>query len=283
MIGLQPATFEEFEREATRGNVVPVVRTVLADLQTPVGAFLRVTASGAYAFLLESVEGGERIARYSFIGADPEMIVRGRGDTTLVEQRGETEELRGVHATDFLRDYFRARRLARRAGLAPMAGGAVGYLAYEAARWFEPVLEKSLKVSERTDDSEGVDDAVFMLFRTVLAFDRVRQVIEITSVVFTEEAASSRERLSELYDAAVAETERVEKLLTEGVASPLTADESRAVKGDASRDEGAGFESKWSRGRASPDCRVCRGSAAARSAISPTKPRAGSSRCWKKV
>src|SRR5207248_1914294 len=149
---LQPATFEEFEREAARGGVVPVVRTVLADLQTPVGAFLRVAGAARYAFLLESVEGGERIARYSFIGAGPEMIVRGRGDKTLVEQRGETEELRGVHATDFLRDYFRARRLARRAGLAPMAGGAVGYLAYEAARWFEPVLEKSLKVSERTDD-----------------------------------------------------------------------------------------------------------------------------------
>src|SRR5205085_96188 len=104
MISLQPATFEEFEREAARGNVVPVVRTVLADLQTPVGAYMRV-AGGAYAFLLESVEGGERIARYSFIGAGPEMIVRGRGNSTLVEQRGETEELRGVHATDFLRDY----------------------------------------------------------------------------------------------------------------------------------------------------------------------------------
>jgi len=247
MIGLQPATFEEFERESARGNVVPVVRTVLADLQTPVGAFLRVAGGGAYAFLLESVEGGERIARYSFIGAEPEMIVRGRGDRTLVEQRGETEELRGVHATDFLRDYFRARRLARRAGLAPMAGGAVGYLAYEAARWFEPVLEKSLKVSEGTDDSEGVDDAVFMLFRTVLAFDRVRQQIEITSVVFTEEAEGSGERLRELYDAAVAETERVEKLLSEGVASPVTFDESRAVRGDASRGEEAGFESNWSR------------------------------------
>ena len=253
MIGLQPATFEEFERESARGNVVPVVRTVLADLQTPVGAFLRVAGGGAYAFLLESVEGGERIARYSFIGADPEMIVRGRGDTTLVERRGETEELRGVHATDFLRDYFRARRLARRAGLAPMAGGAVGYLAYEAARWFEPVLEKSLKVSARTDDSEatndseGTDDAVFMLFRTVLAFDRVRQLMEITSVVFTEEAADSRERLKELYDAAVAETERVEKLLMEGVASPLRVDESRAVKGDDVRGGESRFESKWSR------------------------------------
>src|ERR1700760_3781209 len=152
MISLQPETFEEFEREAERGNVVPVVRTVLADLQTPVGAFLRVAGDASHAFLLESVEGGERIARYSFLGANPEMIVRGRGDTTLVEQRGETEELRGVRATDFLRDYFRTRKLARRAGRAPMAGGAVGYLSYDAARWFEPVLEKGLKVS-----AEGAD------------------------------------------------------------------------------------------------------------------------------
>jgi anthranilate synthase component 1 len=236
MIYLQPANFEEFEREAERGNVVPVVRAVLADLQTPVGAFLRVAKRARYAFLLESVEGGERIARYSFIGAEPEMIVRGRGETTLVEQRGETEELRGVRATDFLRDYFRVRTLARRPGLAPMAGGAVGYLAYEAARWFEPVLAKDLK------SREGSDDAVFMLFRTVLAFDRVRQQIEITSVVMTEEAGGSRERLRGLYDDAVAETERVERLLSEGAALPAGADESRAGGDDA-----RGFESNRTR------------------------------------
>src|SRR5919205_3128692 len=186
---LQPATFEEFERETARGNVVPIVRSVLADLQTPVGAFLRVAGGARYAFLLESVEGGERIARYSFLGADPEAVVRGRGASTLVERRGEVEELRGVRATDFLRDYFRARRLARRPGLAPMAGGAVGYLAYDAARWFEPVLEPDLK------PAEGQTDAVFMLFRTVLAFDRVRQHIEITSVVLTDEAEGRPERL----------------------------------------------------------------------------------------
>ena len=236
MIGLQPATFEEFEREAARGNVVPVVRTVLADLQTPVGAFMRVAGGARYAFMLESVEGGERIARYTFIGANPEMVVRGRGDTTFVEQRGETDELRGVRATDFLRDYFRTRRLARRAGLAPMAGGAVGYLAYDAARWFEPTLEPSFKVSS------GSDDAVFMLFRTVLAFDRVRQQIEITSVVLTEEAAGKRSRLKNLYVAAIAETARMEKLLSKSFASARVNDESRVDE-----DEGAHFESNWSR------------------------------------
>ena len=76
MLELSPATFEDFERETARGNVVPVVRTVLADLQTPLGAFLKISGDGDHAFLLESIEGGERVARYSFIGANPWMIAR---------------------------------------------------------------------------------------------------------------------------------------------------------------------------------------------------------------
>ena len=141
MFDLQPATFDEFLREAGRGNVVPIVRSVLADLQTPVGAFLRVAHDARYAFLLESVEGGERVARYSFFGANPQMIVRGRGAETIVEEYGELETLQGVRVMDFVREYFSERELARRSGLAPLAGGAVGYLAYDAARWFEPSLE----------------------------------------------------------------------------------------------------------------------------------------------
>jgi anthranilate synthase component 1 len=208
MLELQPATFEDFEREATRGNVVPVVRRVLADLQTPVSAFLRLANDARYAFLLESVEGGERVARYSFLGVEPEMIVRGRGRDTLIERtNGETEHLRGVRVTDFLRDYFRRHKLARRDQLSPFSGGAVGYLAYDAVRWFEPVL----------DDGEGAkpesDEAVLMFFRTVLAFDRVRQQVEISSIVFTEEASGSRADLRRLYEQAVRRTEAIENTL----------------------------------------------------------------------
>jgi anthranilate synthase component 1 len=210
MLDLQPATFEEFEREAARGNVVPVVRRVLADLQTPLGAFLRLANEAPYAFLLESVEGGERVARYSFLGVGPEMIVRGRGPDTFVERDGRTEHVRGVRATDFVRDYFRRHKLARRDHLAPFAGGAVGYLAYDAVRWFEP----------SADDGGGAevesDQAVLMFFRTVLAFDRVRQQIEISSVVFTEEAGESRARLRELYEEAVGRAESIERELLVG-------------------------------------------------------------------
>src|SRR5215207_5410320 len=105
MLDLQPPNFEAFEREARQGNVVPVVRSVLADLHTPVGAFMRIAGNSPYAFLLESVEGGERIARYSFLGTDPEMIVRGIGMQTVVERHGGIESY-PIVATQWVRDYF---------------------------------------------------------------------------------------------------------------------------------------------------------------------------------
>ncbi len=236
MLDLQPATFEEFVREAARGNVVPVVRTVLADLQTPVGAFLAVARDAPYAFLFESVEGGERVARYSFLGANPEMVVRGRGAKTSVEIDGEAMTGRDTSALEFLREHFKTRRLARSRNLAPLTGGVVGYLSYDAARLFEPVLEST----DRRRVAPVTDDAVWMFYRTLLAFDRVRQQMLITSVVFTEEAGGSRIRLRELYDRAVAETERIEKLLLE--APPPSSTEGVRVD-----ETDAPLESLWTR------------------------------------
>ncbi|MGI9167531.1 MAG: anthranilate synthase component I family protein [Pyrinomonadaceae bacterium] len=205
---LQPTTFAEFERQTERGNVIPVVRTVVTDSQTPVDAFLRIAGDARYGFILESVDGAERIAQYSFLGADPEMIVRGRGNQTIIEKDGKSE-IRNMHAADFVREYFREKKLARRLDLVPLAGGAVGYFAYGAARWFDPALASN-------SDNSTFDDAVLMFYRTLLAFDRVRQQISLTSVVFTEEAGGDRNRLRELYDRAVEETARIERLLHGG-------------------------------------------------------------------
>lgn len=213
MLKLQPSTFAEFEREAERGNVVPVVRSVLADLQTPVAAFIMIAHDAPYAFLLESIEGGERLARYSFLGTNPWMIVRGRGAQTVIERNGAAETRENQNAVEFVREYFSNQKLARRSGLAPLTGGAVGYLAYDAAHWFEPVLE----VDGERDGA--CDDAVWMFYRTVLAFDRVRQQVEITSVVFTDESEGNRSHLRDLYENAVAETERLEGLLVGGIST----------------------------------------------------------------
>lgn len=207
-------TFEDFERETNRGNVVPVVRTVVTDSRTPIDVFLRVAGEAQHGFILESIEGAERSAQYSFVGAEPEMIMRGRGNQTIIERNGKSELLE-MRASAFVREYLGGKRLAHRVDLAPLAGGAVGYFGYGAARWFDPALES------KTDSLE-FDDAVFMFYRTILAFDRARQQIFLTSVVFTDEAEGDRERLRDLYDCAVEETARLERLLRGGAAGNET-------------------------------------------------------------
>jgi len=207
---VQPATFEEFERETTRGNVVAVVRVIPENSRSPVEAFVNVAGSAPYAFLLESVEGGEGVAKYSFIGADPHMIIRGRGNETLIERNGSCET-QPESASEYLQRHFRERKLANSTDLAPFAGGAVGYLGYGAANWFEPALNREAERSPRSESN----DALLMFYRTLVVFERVQKQIQIVSVVFTEDAGDSRACLKELYEKAVGETERVENLLAQ--------------------------------------------------------------------
>jgi anthranilate synthase component 1 len=133
---------------------------------------------------------------------------------TFVERNGKTESYPGA-ATEWVRDYFRDRKLARRSGLVPFAGGAVGYIAYDAAQWFEPALR-----DDNTHPLDGPIDAVWMFYRTVLAFDRVKQRLEIVSIVFTEEAGGSHDRLRELYDEAVGRTKEIEQTIFETTSTP---------------------------------------------------------------
>lgn len=229
MLELTPKSFEEFLEETKKGNVVPVVRSVLADLHTPVSAFLRVGVSAEKAFLFESVEGGEHLARYSFLAAEPLMTARSRNLQTTIERNGETEILNETNAFDFLRRHFEKNKLAQRANLPPLCGGAVGYLAYDAARWFEPILDDG--------KTYGRDDAAWMFFKTVLAFDRLKQRIEIISIVFTDEAEGNREKLRQLYEEALAETARVENLLNENAVLPKS----------ENNQNGNAFSSNWSK------------------------------------
>src|SRR5260221_12037589 len=131
MKNLVPASFNDFQRDAARGNVVAVTRSVLADLQTPLGALMRIAGDASHACLLESIEGGERVARYSFLGANPVMVARSRGAKTIVQRDGQGEVV-NRNGIEFLREYFSDKKLVRRPNIAPFAGGAVGYLAYDA-------------------------------------------------------------------------------------------------------------------------------------------------------
>lgn len=213
MFEISPKSFEDFLKQTEKGNVIPVVRTLLANLHTPVSTFLRVCEASDKAFLLESIEGGERIARYSFLGANPYMTIRARGRELEIEQFGEVSVLSKTFILDYLREHFLKRKLAHKNDLPPLCGGAVGFFSYDSIRLFEPVLD----TGEKYED----DDAVWMFFRNVIVFDHLRQQIKIVSTVFTEEADGNEAFLKDLYEIAIQETERIEKLLSEPVALPV--------------------------------------------------------------
>ena len=186
---MQPS-LEEVKKLQAQGNVIPVYKSVIADFLTPVSAFLKLEKDRSHAFLLESVEGGERIARYSFLGGDPFLIKRYRNG----QPPDFIENLRSTMAR------FHSVSLPN---LPPFTGGAVGYFGYDMVRTIEDIPNTG------TDDL-GVDDAVLMFYKTVLAFDHLRHQIHIISNVIADD---SQESLKVQYQKAVEEIAHIEGLL----------------------------------------------------------------------
>lgn len=166
--------FDEFCVLATQGNLVPVYREILADLETPVSAFLKID-DGKEAFLLESVEGAEKWARYSFLGAGPEFVVSSKGHRLRTERVGEPPEEREVDDPLLaLRDLLAGYRPVQVKGLPRFAGGLVGYLSYDLVRFFE-----RLPVQAR--DDLGMPDLCLLMADTLLIFDNVAHKIKVVS------------------------------------------------------------------------------------------------------
>src|SRR5690348_2719970 len=163
---MQLTTFDQFKELAQRGTFVPVVKELVADLLTPVSAFLKIAEDADYAFLLESVEGGEHVGRYSFLGKDPFLILRARDGRTTIERGGKVTQA-GEPFLATLRKLMADFRSPFVADLPRFTGGAVGFFGYGASAWFEPVLGN---LGRGVDEA---DDAAFMLFDTILAFDHV--------------------------------------------------------------------------------------------------------------
>ena len=171
---MKQTTFEEFVDLAKRATFVPVVKELVADLLTPVSAFLKIAEHSDYAFLLESVEGGEHVGRYSFLGKDPFLILRGRNGQTVMERAGVTTDAEKPFV-DTLRELMNSFQSPFVPGLPRFTGGAVGYFGYETSAWFEPTAARA-----GAGPSVG-DDAGFMVFDTVLAFDHVQHRILLIS------------------------------------------------------------------------------------------------------
>jgi anthranilate synthase component I len=205
---MKQTTFDEFVEFSTRGTFVPVCREIMADLLTPVSAFLKVAEHSDYAFLLESVEGGEQVGRYSFLGKDPFLVLRGRAGRTTLEQAGTETERTGPFI-DVLRGLMAEFQAPVVAGLPRFTGGAVGYLDYDAAEWFEPAVRLDTPLPDR-------DQAGFMVFDTVLAFDHVKHRI----LAIANARVHQGENLHALYDFASAKIDFLERELARNLSRP---------------------------------------------------------------
>jgi anthranilate synthase component 1 len=197
---IQP-DFKTFKQLAREGNLVPVYETFTADLLTPVGAHLRLAHHTKYSFLLESVEGGENIARYTFAGANPQEVFRCRGRTCSLETGRKRQEFE-ADPIAYLRQLAGRYRPVRVPGLPPLIGGAIGYFAYDMVRLIE-----NIPASGR--DELNLDDSVMMFYTGLVVFDHVQHRVWVIQNVFTEGKGSLREK----YNAAVREIRRTRRKL----------------------------------------------------------------------
>ena len=190
----------EFKTLSKTHTLVPVYRTVTADLETPVSAFLRLAAAEPEAFLLESVEGGERVGRYTFIGIEPYKKMVARGSSITIEEGRKRRTFKG-DIFEELKGTLGGHTPARLAGLPPFTAGAVGFFAYDVVRQIErlPSLAK---------DELGTPDACLMFFDQVIAFDHVKKEIHLMVT-----ADLTRQPRDGAYKGALKRLDRLEKRL----------------------------------------------------------------------
>jgi len=199
------------------GNMVPVYRAILADLETPVSAYLKTTR-GKGSFLLESVEGGERLARYSFLGTSPYLIAEFDHGEAVLMRDGAVERIRVNHPLAVVREELGRFKPVEVPGLPRFVGGAVGYLSYECARYFE-------RLPCPAGAGLGLPEAVFFFVDTLLVFDHLRHQILVVSNAYLDGDPGAA------YDRAVERIEALVSRLGHPLADPSEVTPQRSAPG----------------------------------------------------
>ena len=222
-------SFDTFEKLAREGNLIPVYRDVLADMETPVSALMKLR-SESHVFLLESVEGGEKWGRYTFLGSDPRVIFRVKGEDVLIQKNRNVE--RHKHAGDplkFLKDLMKRYQPVPVEGLPRFYGGAVGFLGYDMVRYFE-------RLPAGAADDLNTDDAAFLITDTLMIFDNVRHTIKVATCAFTED----EEDLRSLYKKSIKKIEEIIGMLKaplKGKEHPQKGENSVSLQSNMTPDE----------------------------------------------
>lgn len=198
-------SLQEFLKLSKKGNLIPVYKEVNADLDTPVSAFLKLK-KGDYSFLLESVEGQEKIARYSFLGTNPSLIFKSSGRNIEIIYPGKNKRVRFLTTTNPLDEVkkimgdFRAVEVE---GLPRFYGGLVGYLGYDLVKFFE-------RLPDNNPDTLKIPNTLLMLTDTILVFDRLKHTIIILhNLVLPSQASLTAKK--KLYQDAVKKIESIHK------------------------------------------------------------------------
>lgn len=214
--------FQRFCDLAKKGNLIPVYAEVLADLETPVSAFLKIK-SGRHAFLLESVEGGQSQARYSFLGVDPAVIIESDGAKTSITKNGaRTVRKSQKDPLLELEGILKAYKFVPSPDLPRFCGGAVGFMGYDSNRFYERIPYNGKK--------SGLPDLFFMVMDTLLVFDHVQRKIKAVSNAYVPAGASAAKK-KESYDQAVAKIQAMLERLRSAHPSPISARPGRKSPG----------------------------------------------------
>ncbi len=174
VVALGELKYPEFARLTAQGNLIPVYREIRGDTETPVSAFLKLPAP-SHAFLLESVEGGERWGRYSYLGDRPRLRVRQEGLVTTIEEKDQRPIVEEGAPLDALRRILAQHKLAKAPDLPRFVGGLVGYLSYGSIRWFEP------RVPQRHGPDPEFPDGEWMLTDRLIVFDNLTHRIRLVA------------------------------------------------------------------------------------------------------
>jgi anthranilate synthase component 1 len=201
-------SLKEFLKLSRKGNVLPVYKQINADLDTPVSAFLKI-AKGDYTFLLESVEGQEKTARYSFLGAKPALIFKSKGRNIQIiypERKSAKKFISSTDPLDEIRKIMQGFKAIEPHGLPRFYGGLVGYIGYDMVRFFEDIPDKN-------PDDLNMPDSVFILTDTILVFDHVNHTIKIVSNIILPKNIHrlSLAQKAKIYTRAIKKIETIQK------------------------------------------------------------------------
>lgn len=215
-MSVQP-TRTEFLKKAKQGNLIPVWKEILADQETPVSAyervrtFLREKDHASHTWMLESVEGGEHIGRYSFIGGNPRAILRARGSVTEITEGETTVRVTDADPLNTLKAYMSRYQPVRDPALPRFTGGAVGFLGYDMISVFEP------RVPVIKEDVIGNPDMVMMITNAIIIFDRVNHTMKVVANAYVDGDADQayNEALVEIDELCAALLQPVDRVLIE--------------------------------------------------------------------